>query len=85
MLNTYVLYLRWAHFSTRLSPRGHNASVQNLLEYLEGGREAYAHWGEFIDRWQTSERPCPLFVNEPLGQPGPQAPESHLRSEDVLS
>jgi predicted PolB exonuclease-like 3'-5' exonuclease len=84
VLNTYVLYLRWAHLSTRLSPRGHNASVQNLLDYLGVGREHNPHWGEFADRWQSSERPCPLFVNEPLGQPGSQLPESHLRSEDVL-
>ncbi|HRF62583.1 MAG TPA: 3'-5' exonuclease [Candidatus Competibacter sp.] len=84
VLNTYVLYLRWAHLNTRLSPRGHNASVQNLLDYLAAGREQNPHWGEFIDCWQASERPCPLFVNEPLGAPGPQLPESHLRSEDVL-
>lgn len=84
VLNTYALYLRWAHLSTRVSARGHNASVQDLLDYLERGREPNSHWGEFIDRWQASERPCPLFVNEPLGAPGPQLPESHLRSEDVL-
>lgn len=84
VLNTYVLYLRWACFSTRASAGGLNASVRNLLEYLESGREQHPHWGEFADRWQASDRPCPLFVPESLGEPGPQPPESHLRSEDVL-
>lgn len=84
VLNTYVLYLRWAHLSTRLSGRSHNASVQNLLDYLEAGQEKNPHWKEFTALWQSSERPCPLFVNEPLGEPGPQALESHLRSEDVI-
>ncbi len=84
VLNTYVLYLRWARLSTRISARGHNASVQDLMDYLEAGRPQHPHWGEFADRWQSSERPCPLFVNEPVGEPGPQPPEAHLRSEDVL-
>ncbi|MDS4026881.1 MAG: ribonuclease H-like domain-containing protein [Candidatus Contendobacter sp.] len=84
VLNTYALYLRWACFSTRVSARSHNASVQNLLDYLEAGREQHPHWGEFADRWRASARPCPLFVHEALGEPGPQPPESHLRSEDVL-
>jgi predicted PolB exonuclease-like 3'-5' exonuclease len=84
VLNTFVLYLRWACFSARISARGHNASIQNLLDYLEAGRERCPHWGEFVDRWRASSRPCPLFVNEPIGEPGPQPLESHLRSEDVL-
>lgn len=84
VLNTYVLYLRWACLSTRISARGHNASVQNLLDYLNVGREKNPHWGEFLDQWQASTQPCPLFVTEPMGEPGPQPPESHLRSEDVM-
>lgn len=84
VLNTYALYLRWAYFSTRISPRGHNASVQNLLDYLVAGRVANPHWGEFTDRWQANRRPCPIFVHEALDPPGPQPPDSHLRSEDVL-
>ncbi|MDS4068769.1 MAG: ribonuclease H-like domain-containing protein [Candidatus Competibacter sp.] len=84
VLNTYLLYLRWAFFSTRATARGHNASIRNLLDYLEAGREQNPHWGEFADRWQASAQPCPSFVPEPLGEPGPQPPESHLRSEDVL-
>lgn len=84
VLNTYLLYLRWAHFSTRISARAHNASIQDLLDYLTAGRDAHPHWGEFADHWQASNRPCPVFVHEPLEAPGPQSPDSHLRSEDVL-
>jgi 3'-5' exonuclease len=85
VLNTYLLYLRWAYFSSRVSARGHNASIQNLSEFLEGGREEQPHWGEFLEHWATSTQPCPRFVIEPTDQPGPQPPESHLRSEDVMS
>lgn len=84
VLNTYVLYLRWAWLSTRLNARSHNASIQNLLDHLEAGRRQNPHWGEFADRWRASDRPCPLFVTESLGEPRPQSPDSHLRSEDVL-
>lgn len=84
VLNTYVLYLRWAGLSTRLSAGGHNASVRNLLEFLTSGRDLHPHWGEFLDRWAESTQPCPQFVLESLDAPGPQPPESHLRSEDVL-
>jgi predicted PolB exonuclease-like 3'-5' exonuclease len=84
VLNTYVLYLRWAYFSSRLSARGHNASLSNLVEYLQKERIERPHLGEFLDAWQTSCRPCPLYVPEPEQEPGPQPPESHLRSEDVL-
>ncbi|NJM12939.1 MAG: hypothetical protein HC889_14650 [Synechococcaceae cyanobacterium SM1_2_3] len=62
----------------------HNATVQNLLDTLEQEREKRPHLGEFADRWQASERPCPLFVPEPQGEPGPQPSEAHLRSEDVV-
>jgi predicted PolB exonuclease-like 3'-5' exonuclease len=84
VLNTFVLYLRWAYFSTRMTATGHNATVQNLLDYLDRERGERPHLGEFADRWQASERPCPLFVTEPQGEPGPQPSEAHLRSEDVV-
>ena len=79
------VYLRWAYFSSRVSARSHNASVQNLSEFLEGGREVQPHWGEFLERWGASTQPCPRFVIEPTDEPGPQPTESHLRSEDVMS
>ncbi|MCP5159263.1 MAG: 3'-5' exonuclease [Gammaproteobacteria bacterium] len=84
VLNTYLLYLRWAYFTTRLSVHGHNTSVQNLLDYLVAGQEQHPHWGEFAERWQASARPCPVFIPEVCNEPEPQPPTSHLRSEDVL-
>jgi predicted PolB exonuclease-like 3'-5' exonuclease len=84
VLNTYALYLRWAYFSSRLSARGHNASVNHLVDYLENARSERPHLGEFLDIWQASRRPCPLYVLESAMEPGAQLPESHLRSEDVL-
>ncbi len=84
VLNTYLLYLRWAYLSTRVSVHGHNVSLQNVQDYLAAGRVQHPHWGEFLDRWQTSTRPCPAAVPEAHGEPGAQPPEAHLRSEDVL-
>ena len=42
----------------------------------------FPYLGKFVDRWQTSEQPCPLFVPEAQGEQGPQPSESHWRSED---
>ena len=84
VLNTYALYLRWAYLSSVVSARGHNASVRDLVEYLERERPERPHLGEFLDTWQASSRPCPRYVEEPASEPGAQPPESHLRSEDVL-
>ena len=84
VLNIYLLYLRWAYFSSRISARDHNASVANLLEQLESVRETQPRLGDFLDAWQASRQPCPRYVPEPEVEPGPQPPESHLRSEDVL-
>jgi predicted PolB exonuclease-like 3'-5' exonuclease len=85
VLNTYVLYLRWAYFSGRLSAQGHNASIANLVDYLESVRSERSYLGEFLDAWQSSSRPCPMTMPEGEGTPDPQPPESHLRSEDVLN
>jgi predicted PolB exonuclease-like 3'-5' exonuclease len=84
VLNTYVLYLRWAYFSDRLSAQSHNLSIANLMEFLESARWERPHLGDFLDTWRESRQPCPLFVTDTEGGPGPQPPESHLRSEDVL-
>ncbi|MFO1428588.1 MAG: hypothetical protein U1F76_00375 [Candidatus Competibacteraceae bacterium] len=84
VLNLYLLYLRWAYFSTRIGAHDHNASIANLLEQLENVRETQPQLGDFVDAWQASRQPCPLYVPEPEPEPGPQPPESHLRSEDVL-
>lgn len=83
VLNTYALYLRWAYFSSRLSARGHNASIENLLAYLDQERLERPHLGDFVDAWRDSRQPCPLYVLEPELEPGPQPPDVHLRSEDI--
>jgi predicted PolB exonuclease-like 3'-5' exonuclease len=85
VLNTYVLYLRWAYFSSRLSVQGHNSSLQDLLDYLENNRSERPHLGDFLDSWRETRQPCPLYVPEPGEEPGPQPPDSHLSSEDVMS
>jgi predicted PolB exonuclease-like 3'-5' exonuclease len=84
VLNTYLLYLRWACLSSRVSPWGHNASVRHLVEYLEHEQAERPHLGAFLETWRGSPQPCPLYVAEPDKTPDPQPMEAHLRSEDVL-
>ena len=72
------------YLSSVMCARGHNASVKDLVEYLERERPERPHLGAFLDAWQASSRPCPRYVEEPETAPGGRPPESHLRSEDVL-
>lgn len=61
-LNLFVLYVRWALLSGRIDPTSHNASVQSLIECLEGERDQRLHLGEFLDRWRAMRRPMPMLV-----------------------
>jgi predicted PolB exonuclease-like 3'-5' exonuclease len=62
-LNLFVLYTRWALLSGRSDQRGHNASIQSLVECLERERDARPHFGEFLDAWRATTRPVPMFVS----------------------
>lgn len=85
VLNTYVIYLRWAYLTSRLSAHGHNSSIKNLQTYLDAERIKQIHWGEFLDRWQIATGPHFGYIPEISSDPSPQPPDAHLRSEDVLS
>ena len=61
-LNLFVLYVRWALLSGRVGVAGHNASLESLVHCLEEGRGKRPHLGEFLDRWQASTRPVPMYV-----------------------
>jgi hypothetical protein len=61
-LNLFVLYVRWAFLTGRLDATGHDASLQSLVECLEGERAGRAHLGAFLDAWRESTRPAPMFV-----------------------
>ncbi len=61
-LNLFALYVRWALLTGRTDAAGHNASLESLATCLEAERGGRPHLGEFLDRWQASERPAPMMV-----------------------
>jgi predicted PolB exonuclease-like 3'-5' exonuclease len=61
-LNLFVLYVRWALLTGKVSAAGHNASLESLVRCLEEGRAGRPHLGEFLDRWRASARPMPMLV-----------------------
>lgn len=82
VLTLFAAYVRWALLSGRTDPAGHNASIDSLVDCLVRERGTRPHLGEFLDRWQASQRPAPMHV--PLPRPTlPQDPP-HLESESVI-
>jgi hypothetical protein len=57
-----VLYVRWALLTGKTGVAGHNASLESLVRCLEEERGGRLHLGEFLDCWQASSRPMPMFV-----------------------
>jgi hypothetical protein len=64
----------------------------SLVSLLENQRSARPHFGEFLDRWRSSTRPMPMFVEVPAlpsaettSDISMTAPEGDLRDEDVAS
>ena len=56
VLSTYLLFLRYALFRGELTKAGHDASVQNLREYLATEVSVRPHLAKFNDTW---DRPKP--------------------------
>lgn len=84
VLNTYLIYLRWAYFTTKTNAAAYNYSVQNLQNYLEAGRNKHPHWGEFLEHWQASSRPCPALLPDITDNFPEHTATTHVRSEDIL-
>ncbi|WP_246205222.1 3'-5' exonuclease [Microvirga arsenatis] len=74
VLNLYALYVRWAFLTGRIDAAGHNASMESLVSCLEAGRAERPHLGEFLDRWQSSDRPSPMLVAVPAVAATPVMP-----------
>ena len=51
MLNTYLVYLRWQLHSGTLNQTGYNASVAELITFIDAEKEARPYLGEFMDAW----------------------------------
>jgi len=55
VLNTYLLFLRWELLRGTISPRGHDASVAEVVSYLESERADRPHLGRYLDAWRAME------------------------------
>lgn len=51
VLNTYLVYLRYALLSGKTSPHGHDLAITDVKKYLERERAERPHLGEFLDAW----------------------------------
>ena len=51
VLNTYLVYLRWQLHSGTLNQTGYNASVAELITFIDAEKEARPYLGEFMDAW----------------------------------
>jgi hypothetical protein len=63
-LNLFGWYVRWALLSGLTDEQGHNASLASMVRCLQAERAARPHFGEFLDRWQASSRPAPMFAGD---------------------
>ena len=51
VLNTYLVYLRYAVFTGWLAAEAHDRAVGDLVTYLASERGARPHLGEFVESW----------------------------------
>ncbi|ACL62336.1 3'-5' exonuclease [Methylobacterium nodulans] len=72
-LNLFAVYARWALLTGRTDADGYNASIESLVRCLEAERETRPHFGEFLDRWRSADRPMPMFLPavEVISEMGP--------------
>jgi predicted PolB exonuclease-like 3'-5' exonuclease len=82
VLNTFLLYLRWAYLTGKTGAADYDASVASLESYLEQQRDARPHLGAFLDGCRaTGAHTSIIRLPEP---PLPPSDGRHLESEDVL-
>lgn len=55
-LNTFVLYLRWAHLTGRMDAASHDHAIAGVTHLLDGARGDRPHLGRFLDAWRTAAR-----------------------------
>lgn len=54
VLNTYLVYLRYMQHKGTLPKDGYNQAVGDVLAFINNGKEAKPHLGEFFDAWEDS-------------------------------
>lgn len=53
-LNTFVLYLRWAHLTDRTDAVSHDHAILGLTDHLASARGERPHLGHFLDAWREA-------------------------------
>ncbi|MEE7493300.1 3'-5' exonuclease [Methylobacterium oryzae] len=53
-LNTFVLYLRWAHLTGRSDAASHDHAILSLTGHLASARAERPHLGRFLDAWREA-------------------------------
>ncbi|MDH5528224.1 MAG: ribonuclease H-like domain-containing protein [Nitrospirota bacterium] len=53
VINTYLLFLRWELLRGTISPASFEASINEMVNYLESERSERPHLGEFLDAWRA--------------------------------
>jgi predicted PolB exonuclease-like 3'-5' exonuclease len=92
VLNLAGLYFRWAYLTGRTDAQRYNEAIASLIALLEDQRSTRPHFGEFLDKWRSSTRPAPMFVEVPALPStdtttaiAVMTADEHLRDEDVAS
>jgi len=49
---TYIVYLRYAFISGRITKQSYKKSIEDLIVYIEKERLERSHLGEFLDKWR---------------------------------
>lgn len=62
VLNLFVMYAKYMHMDCRMTPQGHDATMDSLAAYLSSNRERRPHLGEFLDLWQSGPAAARLDI-----------------------
>ena len=54
VLNTYLVYLRYALHCADLTKEGYNKPVSDVIAFIDAEKDARPHFGEFIEAWGQS-------------------------------
>ena len=54
VLNTYLVYLRYALHCADLTKESYNKAVSDVITFIDAEKDARPHFGEFIEAWGAS-------------------------------
>ncbi len=54
VLNTYLVYLRWQMHVGTLNKSGYNASVADLINFIDAEKSERPYLADFMEAWRAS-------------------------------